>query len=191
LILDGEPSRNAATDVCDGSEMYQMYLGTRLVASGGRFLSLDRVCVDKDLQIPGQSVDSYRAKPRLRPCPIVERPLPMCRLLETVARGLAFSAEPDRQKHILSVARQVHLFIYPYWMIEFRRVQSWRYALGVFLALRPRRTAREIELPGLARVWLRLLYAATGVAGLTFPIKLFDRLRPYLFAVAKRLKPAV
>jgi len=88
IILKGDLARQAATEVLDGSEMYQMYLGTRIIATGGRLLGIDRVCVDKDLQIAGQTVDSYRALPRLHPCPIVERPLPMVRLLHVVATGL-------------------------------------------------------------------------------------------------------
>ena len=32
VVLQGDAARKAAADVCDGSEMYQMYLGTRLVA---------------------------------------------------------------------------------------------------------------------------------------------------------------
>src|SRR4029077_5170846 len=51
VVFDGPTARREASPRCDGSEMYQMYLGTRLVGAGGSLLSVDRVCVDKDLQI--------------------------------------------------------------------------------------------------------------------------------------------
>ena len=56
IVFDGPTARREDSPRCDGSEMYQMYLGTRLVAAGGSLLAIDRVCVDKDLQVPGQSV---------------------------------------------------------------------------------------------------------------------------------------
>src|SRR5262249_15863291 len=80
VILRADAARKCATEALDGSEMYQMFLGTRLVAAGGRLLAIDRVCIDKDIKVPGQVVDSYRTKPRLLPCPVMERPLPMGRL---------------------------------------------------------------------------------------------------------------
>lgn len=187
VVLQGDAARKAATDVCDGSEMYQMYLGTRLVAKGGRYLGIDRVCINKDIQLPGQAVDSYRLKPRLRPCPVVERHLPMGRLLEVVAAGL----EPchvggDRQKNLFCVAQQLFQFTYPFWIIEYRRVQSWRYALGVLLALRPTVIAEGLALSRATAVRLWLMYILVGAAALVFPIALFDFLRPRLFAFAKR-----
>ena len=38
VVLEGNGARNSATDALDGSEMYQMFLGTRLVAAGEDFL---------------------------------------------------------------------------------------------------------------------------------------------------------
>ena len=191
VVLQGDAARKAAADVCDGSEMYQMYLGTRLVAEGGRYLGIDRVCVNKDIQIPGHVVDSYRLKPRLRPCPIVERRLPLGRLLEVVAAGL----EPchdgvDREKNLICVATQLYRFTYPFWIIEYRRVQSWRYAVGVLLALRPTVTAQRLALSRASAFRLWLMYILGGMVALVLPIRLFDFLRPRLYAVAKRVHSA-
>jgi glycosyltransferase involved in cell wall biosynthesis len=188
-IFDGDSCRQEATDRVDGSEMYQMYLGTRLVAAGGRLLAIDGVFVDKDIQIAGQSADSYRLRPRLDPCSIVERPLPMGRLLEVVAAGLEpYHKGRRREEDLLSVARQLYFFTYPFWLIEFRRVQSWRYALGVLLALSPDQVAKGLHLSFLARLRLRLLYFIAGAMGLVVPIRAFDLFRPALYAIAKRTK---
>jgi glycosyltransferase involved in cell wall biosynthesis len=189
IILKGDEARAAASDAYDGSEMYQMYLGTRLVAAGGRLLAIDRVCVDKDLQIPGQFVDSYRLKPRLRPCPVVERPLPMGRLLDVVAGGLdLYQPRRDRDKHLISVAKQLYRFTYPFWGVEYRRIQCWRYALGVYLGLRPTRLANGLALSHWAMIRLWLMYVASGLLALSVPIRLFDAVRPRLYAFAKRLR---
>src|SRR5262249_794200 len=142
---------------------------------------------DKDLQITGQVVDSYRRKPRLRPCPIVERPLPMGRLLEVIAVGLApYHVGPQRERHLLQVARQLYEFTYPFWVVENRRGQALGYAFGVFLALRPTRICKGLPLSWLARLRLWLTYLMIGAVALSVPIAGFDVLRPRLYAIAKR-----
>ena len=189
VVLEGQAAREHATQAYDGSEMYQMYLGTRLVAAGGRLLSIDRVCVDKDLEIEGQVVDSYRRKPRFKSFPIVVRPLPMGELLRVVAGGLEpFHSGADRERNLVAVARQLYRFIYPFWGVEFRRVQSWGYSLGVLLSVRPDRLARGIALSGMSKLRLWALYVTGTAAALAVPIGLFDRLRPRLYALAKQLR---
>jgi hypothetical protein len=189
VILRADAARQCATDALDGSEMYQMFLGTRLVAAGGRLLAIDRVCVDKDVRVPGQVVDSYRTKPQLLSCPILERPLPMGRLLEVVAAGLdPYHEGAERQANILRVARQLYRFTYPFWIVEYRRVQSWRYALGVFLALRPTRVTKGLSLSRYANLRLWVSYMTVGLAALGIPISTFDVLRPYFYGLAKRTR---
>jgi len=187
IVLDGPGARALASPIVDGSEMYQMYLGTRLVAAGGRFLSVAEVMIDKDLQIEGQDVESYRARPRLDPCPIVKRPLPMGRLLEVVAQGLRPHTSPAELDRLLfSVGRELYSYTYPFWGIEYRRVQSWRYALGVIWGFSPAEVAARQGLSRVRFALLWLIYAATSSAALLAPIALFDTLRPRLYELAKR-----
>jgi glycosyltransferase involved in cell wall biosynthesis len=189
IIFRADAARRCATEAVDGSEMYQMFLGTRLVAAGGRLLAIDRVCIDKDVKVPGQVVDSYRTKPRLLSCPILERSLPMGRLLEVVAAGLDPHHEgADRQANLLRVARQLYRFTYPFWIVEYRRVQSWRYALGVFLALRPTRIIKGFSLSWCAKLRLWVSYMTGGLVALSIPIGAFDALRPHFYRLAKRIQ---
>jgi hypothetical protein len=187
IILKGELAREAPTEVLDGSEMYQMYLGTRMIAAGGRLLGIDRICVDKDLQIPEQTIDSYRGRPRLHPCPIVERPLPMVQLLHVVAMGLGPDGDARRrERQLMHVAQQLYRFTYPFWAIEYRACQSWRFAVGVYLALRPPRIAKGLTFSRLGRLRLWSTYLCFGVLGLAIPVRVFDACRPWLHAFAKR-----
>jgi hypothetical protein len=169
--------------------MYQMYLGTRMIAGGGRLLGIDRVCVDKDLQIAGQTVDSYRAQPRLRPCPIVERPLPMVQLLHVVSMGLdSDDAATEREQNLIRVANQLYRFTYPFWAIEYRMCQSWRFAVGVYLALRPTRIANGMAFSRLGQFRLWSIYLCFGVLALTIPTPVFSVCKPWLYAFAKRAR---
>ena len=188
VILGGDEARKCATEAVDGSEMYQMFLGTRLIAAGGRLLAIDRVCINKDVKVPGQVVDSYRTKPRLVSCPILERPLPMGRLLEVVTAGLDPHHEgAGRQANLLRVAGQLYRFTYPFWIVEYRRVQSWRYALGVFLALRPTRITEGLSLSRRVNLRLWVSYMVGGLVALSIPIGAFDALRPHFYSLAKRI----
>jgi glycosyltransferase involved in cell wall biosynthesis len=189
VVLDGDLSRNLATDACDGSEMYQMYLGTRLIAAGGNLLSIDRVCVDKDLQIPGQVVDSYLRRPKIPSLPIVERPLPVGELLRVVASALEpYHSGAAREKNLIEVGGQLYRFIFPFWGVEYRRIQSWGYSLGILLAVRPTRLARGVSFSRLGMLRLWLMYIVGGLAALVIPVAVFEGLRPWLFSMAKRLR---
>jgi hypothetical protein len=189
IILKGDLARQAATEILDGSEMYQMYLGTRMIAAGGRLLGIDRVCVDKDLQIGGQTVDSYRALTRLHPCPIVERPLPMGELLHVVAAGLGSEdATKGGEEDLIRVAKQLYRFTYPFWAIEYRVSQSWRFALGVYLALRPTRIANGLTFSRRGQFRLWSTYLCFGLLALTIPLPVFTVFRPWLYAFAKRVR---
>jgi hypothetical protein len=191
VILDGPASRALSTSSVDGAEMYQMYLATRLVGAGGRLLSIDETYVDKDLQVPNEQVDSYRLRPKLSVRSALDDPLPMTRLLEVVAAGL----EPchsgrDRDRNLTRIALQLYTFIYPFWVVEYRSVQSWGYALGLLLSVRPSRIAGPLHLSLLSTVKLWTRYLLFGGSALLVPRALFQSLRARLFRVAKRLKPA-
>lgn len=59
VVLEGKPSRKAATDALDGSEMYRMHLGTRLVADAGRCLAVRPTCIVLGLTRSGFSFSRF------------------------------------------------------------------------------------------------------------------------------------
>src|SRR5262249_14735060 len=77
LFLDRTLAQKHATDMWDGSEMYQMFIGSRIIAEGGRLMGLSDIVVLKDIQIAEETVDSYARKPAIHNCPIQERRLPL------------------------------------------------------------------------------------------------------------------
>jgi len=84
------------------------------------------------------------------------------------------------------VARQLYIFSYPFWIFEYRRVQSFNYALGVYFALRPSLTTRKARLRLLDYLFAWALYIGVGVIAFIMPIRLFDAMKSRLYAVAKR-----
>jgi hypothetical protein len=189
VVLETGKAHELATDKWDGSEMYQMYLMARMVAEGGKLLVLDESLVRKDIRIPGEEVDSYARKPRLEPCPIQERTPPFVQIGRLVADAIEPSLDAgNRDKVLHKLFAQLYLFTYPFWIFEYRRVQSWRYAFGICLGIRPKNVFGGLHLKLFTGMRLRLLYASACAAGLLIPVTLFDKAKPALYRLAKSVR---
>ena len=113
----------------------------------------------------------------------------MGNILRTVAYGIEKgSPNTDNRSVILSVARQLYIYSYPYWIVEYRRIQSYSYALGVYIALRPSIILEKLNFTLLSKINILIIYISTGVAGFLIPIKSFELLRPFFYKIAKRNK---
>lgn len=188
VILRTDKAREFATAKWDGSEMYQVYLAARAIASGERLLGITEPAVDKDLRVEGESVESYAAKPRLDPCPIVPRQFNLSSLPAVVSDAVApYVRRGDLQKLNARILQQLYSFTYPYWLMEFRRVQSWKYAVGIALGQRPAELARGLELQRLARMKVQARFVLSTIAGLLAPRALTQKLiAPIAYRIAKQ-----
>lgn len=189
LLIDRRQAQALATDRYDGSEMYQMLVFTRAIAAGARVYGLDEVLVERDLEVPGEQVDRFSSKPRVWPCPIEPRPKPMTQIPELIAYALEGAPQARagcRSRIHRAVLGQLYRYTYGFWLFEYRRVQSWRYAVGVGLALAPHRIANRVDLgaEGRLRVWLQ--YLLMMAAGLLVPLAWFERIKPHLYRYAKQ-----
>lgn len=185
LTMDRALCHQFASDKWDGSEMYQTYVGCQILASGRGLLERDHQLVRKDLFIEGESVDSYAARPRISPCPIVERQLPLSQLGRVVADAIKHYAGSEQERLNERIFQQLIGFTYPYWLFEYRRVQSWRYSAGIALGMRPRRCADGVELGWWRRLKLHMLYTGITLGGLLVPLSVWNTMRSTLYRVAK------
>jgi hypothetical protein len=183
VILDAPRARALATDAWDGSEMYQMYLGCRLLAEGSALVGIARPLVRKGIRLPEESVESYETK-REAPGAFRERPLP----LNDLGRLVCAAAAPAGSRGdaaALRVFGQIYTFTYPYWLFEYRRIRSWSFAAGVAAAMRPRRTLRGLRVGWIARGLLAGLYTAVTAASLLLPQGVFFGCRRFLYALVR------
>jgi glycosyltransferase involved in cell wall biosynthesis len=186
VVLTREPAQRWATARWDGSEMYQMYLGCRTIARGGRLLGVDEVLVHKDTVIANEEVDSYARGARVAGGAKLEITLPLSRFGAVAWDAIGPSVAPsERQRMIGRVLGQVLVFTYPPWLLEYRRVRSWRFALGVALGMRPRRILESCAVNWFTRFWITALHLVTSWLGLCTPRGLFERLRPWCYSLAK------
>lgn len=186
VLLDREQSQSLHTDKWDGSEMYQMYLFSRIVSSGKPLLELNLSAVKQSIQVPGELVDHISRWTKEDPCPIIERRRPMLQFGRVVADGIAPYLDTTN-KHRLNevVFLQLYAFTYTFWLVEYRRLQSWNYAIGLWLGMHPRNTFHGVEIGWLRVLRLYCLYYIIGLFGLTIPTNLFNSLFPILHSIAK------
>ncbi len=186
VVLNRERARKNATSHWDGSEMYQMYIACRTLAQGDALLGVKRITVRKDIVLHGENVESYATRPRLKPCPIIERRVPLVEVGRLVSEAVGpYLPHVEKGRAIERVFRQLLFFTYPFWIFEYRRVQSWNFSAGFCLAMRLKNIARDLDLsPGL-RLWLRFLHLSVTAAGLLVPVTLFNRLYPVFYRIAK------
>jgi hypothetical protein len=86
----------------------------------------------------------------------------------------------------MNLVVQYYGFLCPYWLLVYRRLQSWRYAAGLARAFAPSRSLRVPDLPWSVRAGAWLVFVAAATAGLCVPV----RASAYLFAPARRLARA-
>lgn len=184
VILRKDLVHRFRTDRWDGSEFYQTFLACCALAAGEELLEWERTAVRMGLQLRGLEVESYARRPKARG--LAERRLNLDALARLVVDAISTSAPADELRPIAArIALQTLAFTYPFWLIEYRRVQSWSFAAGVCLGMRPARLLDPLPLSLLQRAALTAVYGAASVAGLTVPIAAFDLARWRLYDLAK------
>lgn len=187
IALDAAKAKKYATKRWDGSEMYQVFVACRIIASGGSLLTIRRATVRSGIQIPGETVDSYARRPKLNALPVAERKIPLVLLGQLVADAIGpYARSLDKPRLIENIQLQIFSFTYPFWVVEYRRVQSWPYAFGICLGMRPDKMLGNLNLPVIRKIRVWLVYGLVSLLGLIIPIGLFGALQPQLYSVAKK-----
>jgi hypothetical protein len=170
IVLRRRQAERARTEAWDGSEMYQMFIGCRLIASGGDLLEADLSTVRKDISVPGEGVDSFALKPKLALRGIPVQSIPVTRIAALVVAAIEPHLSTARRRTLASLMIQYYGFLYPYWLLTYRRVQSWRYAAGVARAFAPARSLAGCRIPRSLRALAWASFAVSSLVGLAAPV---------------------
>jgi hypothetical protein len=158
----------------------------RIIASGSDLIGVEDVVVKKDICIQGETVDDYTLHPKIRVASIKERVLPFCHIGRLVADAILPVTNESKKAGIAEkIIKQLYFFTYPYWIFEYRRVQSWHYALEICLGMRPQNVFKGLPLGSFRELRLSCIYGVACFCGLIIPLWLFDKARPVLYALAK------
>jgi glycosyltransferase involved in cell wall biosynthesis len=189
VVFNGPGARALANSAWDGSEMYQMWLGARLVAQGGHYYTWSEALIQKDLTVPGETVDSYRTK---RSVPwFTERLHTLHFLARLNYDGIAPSTDVGARPALAArLVRTLYSTTYPYWLFEYRQSQSWQFALAIALGMRPRHVTKALPLTPFAKLEMAVRWSVVTFAGLVTPVALFRWLQPMLYSYVKRARYA-
>lgn len=188
LIYDQAATRQHETDRWDQSVYYQIYLASRIIASGGSLAALDINAVRKDVRIDGQHVFNYATKWADAPWSFQPRHTGM----ESVIRVTVDAVTPlvpaeQRSTTIRQIIQQILTITYPYWLMEYRRVANWSFAVGVAREMWPGKLLREYPvLKNADRLHLWLRYMAATIGGLCLPQSWFQRMKQQLATRTRR-----
>jgi glycosyltransferase involved in cell wall biosynthesis len=185
IVLRTDRAQAHSTAAWDGSEMYQMFLGCRIVAEGYQLVELRDILIHKDIMIAGEEVDSYVRKPRLRLSSIREMRIPLVEMGRLVHDAIGPYCGAWGSRAARKIFLQILFFTYPFWLVEYRRVQSWRFAAGISLGMRPRNLLPESGVSGSDKFVIRFCYCFMTFVSLLVPTGLFGSLRQQLYVLAK------
>ena len=186
LILDTKEAHMIATNKWDGLEMYQMYIISKMIASGGTVLGLNLTTIKKDIQIPDERVDAYSNNNVLNPCPIIERKITTVGYGRLVVDAVSDYLTDDKRDAVFyKIFLQLYLFTYSYWIFEHRRIQSWKFALGVAIGFRPRNVIGDVKLKFWTRWKLKSVYFIVSILCLVIPASIFHSLHPFLYKISR------
>jgi len=176
------------TSAYDGSVYIQIYLAARIVASGGTLASISESMVAKDVQIPGEVVNSYldvleRDNSRFT------RKTGGLDQVGRVACGAILPYVPanTQERYILAIFGQILLFTYPYWLYDYRKNGVYRAACNLALGCVPSNLLGAQDVSLHVRLCLLAIYGITTAAGLLIPIRLLEQMTRFFFRLSKCL----
>jgi hypothetical protein len=189
LVFDQAATRRHETDRWDQSIYYQIYLASRIIASGGTLAALNIDAVRKDVRIDGQHVFNYAVKWADAPWSFQPRHTGMESVIRvTVDAIVPLLPTAERSTTTHQIIRQIVIITYPYWLMEYRRVANWSFAVGVAREMWPGKLLAEYpSLTSIDRGKLWFWYLVATLGGLLLPGRLFAQIENQL---AERIRRA-
>lgn len=164
------------TDRWDGSIYYQIYLGCRVIASGGSLATFDLPLVRKDIRIGNETVETYATRASGTARTFERRHLGLDSVMRVSADAIKPYLSPATRGPVLGwMIRRLLMTTYPFWLFEYRRVGNWSFAVGVAREMVPNRFLNEYPLRQRDRLRVWITYLVSTVLGLTIPIFVFER----------------
>ncbi len=187
LIFEQALAQEHETDRWDRSVYYQIYLATRIIAAGGALAALAVDAVRKDVCIDGQTVPTYATKWAGAPRSFEPHQTGLESVIRVAVDGVApYVEKRERSRAIRRIVAQIYGFTYPYWLLEYRHVANWGFAIGIARSLWPPKLIAEYDLVWLDRLILWLNYIIMTIAGLFTPLSLFARLKTTLADIVRQ-----
>jgi len=187
LIFERAAASEHETDRWDQSVYYQIYLASRIISAGGRFATLKTVAVRKDVRLDGQTVFNYITKWQDAPWSFQSRDTGLASALRVAVDGvLPYVRDGAQSATIRKILGRALLVVYPYWILEYRQVANWSFAVGIARGLFPGILLKEYRLNLFDRIFLWAIYFLVTPVALVTPANLFSRIKAPLARVVRK-----
>lgn len=186
ILLKNSAARSEKTRSWDGSEMYQMFLGCRIIAKGGMLSAYEKPVILEGIQIPEHDVDSIHqkvAKETLEKKRFKIRFLPLIQLPALVCDAIMANENFGK---ISKVYFQYYFMPCLYWLFEYKRTGGYKYYLETILGLHPRYTMQRCPAKHLTRCAIYLYYSCLFLITAICPYRIFFKVEPSLHKIAKK-----
>ncbi len=186
LVFSRESFFRHNTARYDGSIYVQMYLGSRIMASGGRLLTIDVPVAKTGTMVGGRYANSYRdTLPKYR-----RRILPLTGGLDEVGRVVCeaiWEHVPSSQRARITraVFSELLMSSYAYWLYNYRQNGEPWAAFNLALGCMPQRLLRSTD-TGIGTTALLALPYLGATSSLLIPLSLLDALKDTVRAYMMR-----
>lgn len=174
LTFNSSAIKNYSSNISDGSEMYQMYLASKLLNNDKLGYLSSIFSVKKDSPETALTLELEKI------------PLPMSYIPDAIAAGLDLKNN-DSNLELESVIIQLYTYIYPYWMVYYKNsnLNLW---LKFCISLSPNRILdeRTKSINKIIYFYIFVIYYFSILISLIIPIRLFIYIEPLLHKIAKR-----
>jgi glycosyltransferase involved in cell wall biosynthesis len=189
LIYKREAALEHETNRWDNSVFYQMYLGSRIVATGGQLAALSICSVRKDVKVENEINDCV-ARWAGAGWSLEPRQTGLDSVIRVTADAILPRVEFSKRSHILrQIIGQILLVTYPSWLFIYRLGVNWSFAFGIARDMWVGKLLAEHSpnLKGRDKFFLWILYLMVTVAGLIIPAFLFHAVKSSLSDFVRRI----
>ncbi len=188
LIFDRQSAREHETDKWDRSIYYQIYLGCRIIAAGGRLGGIAISAVRKDVRINENTVPNYATKWHGASWSFQERYSGLDSVAQvTIDAIIPYIPKLQQSKVTRAILYQILLIQHPFWILEYRRVANWSFAVGVARGHWSGVLAKDYPLNTGDALFLRAVFFIVTPLALLIPVGLFNRIkRDLAYVIRKR-----
>ena len=171
MIFSREAFHAHDTDKYDGSIYVQQFLASRILAAGGRLLTITDSIAVTGLHVGERHANSYRDtlhdadwKPRRHTGGLDQVGRVVCEAI------LPYFPESEHQRVIRQVHQQLLIYSYSYWLNDYRKNGGYWAAINLALGCAPLHLMRNVDPSPATVARLVPVYAGATIAGLLTPL---------------------
>lgn len=174
------------TNIYDGTVFFQIYLSTKIIATGGRVSAIKDALVAKDIKIGIEKANSFMDELKSRNEKIHEERGALDKVFAVALAGVRNEVSKEKlNTTIRKIYSQLYFFTYPLWLYAYRKEGVYKASVNLAIGCRPSIMMRaKLSLFNFLHSWS--IYFLMTCAGLFLPVSFVDRFKTYFKKLSKK-----